>query len=162
MLLRRVRTGIVAALLALAACDPVAPDAQPTTSPLTSTLPLPTFSVATIEPLQTVEAIDMTPEPTAQTPPGAQPLVDQAIADLAQRLSIGASEIELVRFEAVTWPDSSLGCPQPDMAYMQVLVEGYLIVLRAGQDTYEYHGSGARGPFFCENPTPPVPGDIGK
>ena len=41
--------------------------------------------------------------------------------------------------EAVQWPDSSLGCPQPGMLYAQVVTPGYLIVLAVEDQTYEYH-----------------------
>jgi len=36
-----------------------------------------------------------------------------------------------VEVDAVTWPDTSLGCPKPGMMYPQVLVEGVLVQLRA-------------------------------
>jgi hypothetical protein len=41
--------------------------------------------------------------------------------------------------EAVDWSDTSLGCPEPGMAYAQVITPGYLIVLGAAGQTYEYH-----------------------
>ena len=36
--------------------------------------------------------------------------------------------MRLIRDEAVTWSDGSLGCPQPGEYYTQVLVPGYWIV----------------------------------
>ncbi len=62
-----------------------------------------------------------------------------AIADLARHLSIPAEQITVVHLEGVTWPDTSLGCPQPGMAYAQVLVEGYKVILEAANRRYEYH-----------------------
>lgn len=80
-------------------------------------------------------------------------LVDLARAELAARLNISVDQIELVDFESVTWPDGSLGCPEPDRAYIQIQVEGYLIRLRYGEAIYNYHGSSARLPFLCkQNP----------
>ena len=81
-------------------------------------------------------------------------MVDQAKEDLAQRLNISTAEIELLSFEAKVWSDSSLGCPQPGMRYLQVLSEGYLIRLSAGDQTYNYHGGGNRAPFLCQQPGP--------
>lgn len=89
-----------------------------------------------------------TPNPTSSAP-AAGP-VAQAKADLARRLSINADQIEVLRFEAVTWPDGSLGCPQPGMQYSQVLVEGYLVQLRAAGQDYEYHGAGTQPPILCQ------------
>ena len=77
------------------------------------------------------------------------PLVQQAINDLAERESIAPDDIELVRFEAVTWPDASLGCPRPGMRYRQVPQDGARIVLRFGSRERVYHSGGSRPPFLC-------------
>ena len=84
--------------------------------------------------------------------PYVQGLVDKAKADLAERTGIPEDEITLESFELVTWPDASLGCPKPGMQYAQVLVDGYLIMLRAHLGIYNYHGGGYPdgGPFLCE------------
>jgi len=84
-------------------------------------------------------------------PSGMEPLVDQAKKDLAQRLSILVNQIELIRAESVTWPDASLGCPLPGMAYKQVPEDGALIILQAEGINYEYHTGGNRGLFLCES-----------
>ena len=90
--------------------------------------------------------------PTLATPidPGLQNLIDKAVADLAQRLSIPISEVKLIEATPVVWPDASLGCPQPGMAYIQVPEDGLLIRLEAGNQIYPYHSGGARDPFLCE------------
>jgi hypothetical protein len=79
-------------------------------------------------------------------------LVQQAQQDLAKQLAVPVEQIEFVSFEDVLWPDGSLGCPQPGMAYTQVLVEGYRILLQYEGQTYAYHGGGNRPPFLCKNP----------
>ncbi|MGZ4680129.1 MAG: hypothetical protein ACXV98_04295 [Ilumatobacteraceae bacterium] len=81
--------------------------------------------------------------------PGMQGLVDQAIADLAKRLSVDAASISVVSADAMVWPDGSVGCPQPGMNYTQVTVDGALIVLSASGTTYRYHSGGSRAPFLC-------------
>jgi hypothetical protein len=78
------------------------------------------------------------------------PLVAQAKEDLAARLGIQTSEIELLKYEEVVWPDSSLGCPQPGMEYLQVPMDGALIRLSTGGQVYDYHSGGSRGVFLCE------------
>ena len=87
-------------------------------------------------------------------PPFDAPLekvVTQAKEDLAKRLAININQVNLVELQSVTWPDGSLGCPQPGMAYTQVTVDGLLIRLSAGANSYEYHSGGGRAPFLCES-----------
>ena len=96
------------------------------------------------------------PGPTYE--PSAARLVEQARGDLANRLGIPADQISVSSVQAVTWPDSSLGCPLPGMAYAQVLTPGVLILLEAGGSVYEYHAGRRSNVFYCENPEPPVPG----
>ena len=76
-------------------------------------------------------------------------LVDIVLAVLSDRLAIPASDITVVGAESMVWPNGALGCPQPDMAYTQALVEGTLIVLFADDNTYSFHSGGAREPFLC-------------
>jgi hypothetical protein len=97
----------------------------------------------------------MPTSPTSPLPsdPATSALVEQAIQDLAGRLSLPADQIGFIQFEPVTWSDGSLGCPIPGMEYIQVLVEGYRIRLQADGQEYAYHGGGRRGPFLCENPS---------
>lgn len=80
-------------------------------------------------------------------------LVNQAKEDLSNRLSISTGQIEVLEAKSVVWPDASIGCPQPDMQYKQVPVDGALIRFRAGGKDYEYHYGGNRGLFLCERPT---------
>ena len=105
---------------------------------------------------------DPTKMPTSQPSPadaGLQNLIEKAKADLAQRLSISADEITLLEATSVVWPDASLGCPQPGMAYIQVPEDGLLIRLQVGGQIYPYHSGGFRDPFLCEaifkDPNPP-------
>lgn len=102
-----------------------------------------------------------TPIPT-QADPGLQSLIEKAKADLVGRLSIAANEITLLEAKSVVWPDSSLGCPEKDMVYTQVLTPGYLILLEHGGNTYEYHAGMGSTVTTCVNPSPPVPGEPGN
>ncbi len=92
----------------------------------------------------------MSGTPIATSGAGDALQVTQAKQDLAKRLSVNPNDIELVSFQPMTWPDSSLGCPQPGMLYTQALVEGYLIRLRVSGRVYEYHGSRTGEPLLCE------------
>ena len=75
-------------------------------------------------------------------------LVDLAKADLAERLGITVDVIRLVSYEELVWPDSSLGCPQPGMEYLQVLYDGARIILDVDGMQYNYHSGGERGLFL--------------
>lgn len=83
-------------------------------------------------------------------------LIKQIKTDLAQRLSTGPDQISVVESEQVEWSDSSLGCPQPDMFYMQVITPGYRIVLDASGQQYEYHSNRDISFVFCESTNPPI------
>jgi hypothetical protein len=86
-------------------------------------------------------------------PASSSPVVDEAVADLANRLGVDPATIAVVSVQDVTWRDSSLGCPEPDRAYALVLRDGQRIVLTADGARYEYHTGG--GPaFYCANPVP--------
>ncbi|MCD6361678.1 MAG: hypothetical protein J7M38_12560 [Armatimonadetes bacterium] len=67
------------------------------------------------------------------------PPVNAAIADLAQHMNVAADKIVVVGLEEVTWPDASLGCPEPGKLYAQVLVKGYKVTLEAAGHRFEYH-----------------------
>jgi hypothetical protein len=79
----------------------------------------------------------------------ARLVVELAKEDLARRLEISVSEISLISVEAVDWPDTSLGCPQPGMMYAQVITPGFRVILAAKDRTYEYHTDVERFAVLC-------------
>lgn len=82
-------------------------------------------------------------------------------ADAARRAGIEVGDVRVTNAIAVTWPDGSLGCPEPGMAYTQALVPGYRILVRAGERLLEYHASN-RGRFLlcpADRATDPIPSD---
>jgi len=98
-------------------------------------------------------------EPAISEPqdPFLSEMVAQAKQDLANRLSVELDRINLLEVREVTWPDSSLGCPQPGMAYAQAPQEGLLIRLGVDKDMYFYHSGEAQVPFLCEGTSQVVP-----
>jgi len=84
-------------------------------------------------------------------------LISKARADLARRLAVAPDKVLFVKFKSVVWPDSSLGCPRPGMAYTQVRHDGVLIRFEVNGRHYDYHGGATRDPFLCENPSASVP-----
>ena len=61
------------------------------------------------------------------------------LLDLAQALAVDAARIELLRVEARTWPDASLGTPAPGLTYAQVATRGLVIQFRHQGQVYTYH-----------------------
>ncbi|HEY3313528.1 MAG TPA: hypothetical protein VGK00_17955 [Anaerolineales bacterium] len=88
------------------------------------------------------------------TPAGMDALVKAAMQDLAMRLSVRLDQITLVEASQVTWPDASLGCPRPGMMYAQVLIPGFRIVLKVGDQLYEYHSGRGGELTTCKEPIP--------
>jgi hypothetical protein len=101
--------------------------------------------------------VEMTPSTSMPIDARLQNLIDKATTDLAQRLSIPATQIELMEFRQVVWPDASMGCPQSGMVYEQSPVDGLLIRLRVSKAMYLYHSGGGADPFLCEGTSPVIP-----
>lgn len=71
------------------------------------------------------------------------PQVQAAKKDLAQRLGVVETDIGLAgEIEEVTWPDLSLGCPEPGKMYAQMLTNGLKFTLKGGGRRFEYHTGG--------------------
>jgi len=137
---------IVAAVVILAGCTPS--DGQ-------TAVPTPEPIVTVVSP--TDQGVT---EPAIPVPMDSviEALIGKAKSDLAERLSITVDDIDLLEVSTVTWSDSSLGCPQNGMAYAQVLTPGYLLRMSYDAKEYSYHAGQDSDPFYCENPSQPLPG----
>jgi len=78
------------------------------------------------------------------------PLLREMIADLASRTGARTDAVEVVRAAAVTWNDASLGCAEPGHVYLQMLTEGYQVILRHGGEKYDYRSGGGGSFVLCE------------
>jgi len=83
-------------------------------------------------------------------PAEAKRVVELAMDDLVQKTGVALKEVRLVSVEAVQWSDASLGCPKPGMVYAQVITPGFLVVLEAMGDEYEYHTDQGRFVVLCQ------------
>jgi len=130
----RFRTGLAALATVLAACA--------------SGSDLPTAGETTIP----ATAAPTTENETTTMPTSNQeqlPIVTPARADLARRLGVEPDDLKVVSAEEVTWPDGSLGCPEPGMSYTQALVDGSKVVLGYDDRVYVYHAGDDGEPFLC-------------
>jgi hypothetical protein len=81
-------------------------------------------------------------------------LEELATQDLAARLGAPAEEIKIARSRQVEWPDTSLGCPQPNETPMRQRTKGYLFELTYRGRPYVYHADLRR-----VLPCPPIASD---
>lgn len=91
--------------------------------------------------------------------------VEFARTELSARLGVEGGQLRVLEAEEVRWGDTSLGCPQPDRAYTQVVTAGVLIRLAHGKTVYEYHAGRGGKPFLCEPPAiinPPIRSSAGS
>ncbi len=131
--------------------------ASPTTAPTsTTTTPdptnpaqgTPTGSKAPIPnppPLKPLTPQVLLPNPTpdpngSEVPLALRTAYQTALADIIKRNNRAvAANIKLMSYSSEDFSDSSLGCPQPNMMYTQVITPGYILTLDAGGTTYIYH-----------------------
>ena len=100
----------------------------------------------------TMEKVEpISPPMTENVPENApQELVLQAKAQLAKKLGIDVEAIFLFNANAVEWPDASLGCPQANMVYAQVITPGYQIQLEANGQVYTFHTGETDHVILCD------------
>ena len=101
-------------------------------------------------------ASEPTPPVTGEAP---AELLARVRDDLVRRTGKTGQDLRLVRDQAVTWNDGSLGCPRPGEAYPQVLVPGYWVVYVVGDREFDYRAD-ERGHFRLCDPrlaSPPAP-----
>jgi hypothetical protein len=102
-------------------------------------------------------------EPIEIVPPGQDPsvpaplsgevpqdLLDAVFDDLLERLDTSREAIVVEQAGAVIWRDGSLGCPQKGGMYTHALVPGYRIILRVGEEAFDYHASDTGHFVLCE------------
>lgn len=74
-----------------------------------------------------------------------------AVDALAAKLGIASDRIEVQSVTSVDWRDSSLGCPRPDMAYLDVITPGHKVMLSVDGASYAVHEANGRA-FVCTQP----------
>ncbi|MGH2537211.1 MAG: hypothetical protein ACRDHL_07435 [Candidatus Promineifilaceae bacterium] len=80
-----------------------------------------------------------------------------ASQDLSARTGVDVSEISLVSAEAKEWPTSSLGCPDVNKMYAQVVTPGFALVLEADGEQYKYHTDTEDHVVLCVDGHPAAP-----
>jgi hypothetical protein len=95
-----------------------------------------------------------------EEPSGSVPstIVTQAKSALADHLGVVSDTLTLTTAEARDWSDGAMGCPEPDTSYIQVIIPGYLLIVRdeAGE-RYAIHTSDTADPLILCQDGMPVP-----
>lgn len=146
---KRHNLGLISLILLLAmavACRGETP-ALPTPS---ASSPASTISRPTLQPTPSPTKAIVTPTPSLHAPcPSCASVEEEAKKALADWLGISSEKVEVIKVEEVEWPDTSLGCPEPGKAYLQVIVPGWKVVMRVDNKVYEYHYGGGHG-VLCD------------
>ncbi len=74
-----------------------------------------------------------------------------AISTVAAETGLAPDQFNVISSEAVNFSDASLGCPQPGMAYPQVITPGYRVLVEGGGQSFDVRVSGNRG-RICDTP----------
>lgn len=122
-------------------------------SPVQALLPTGYPELTVVAPSGEVNPSELTPVPSDGTlqvmpspgRPGPTPFpVPVAVMSALTRhlttlADVPSDEIQVIAAEPMVWPNGGLGCPAEGVAYIEVQVEGTLITLEAGGQTYTYH-----------------------
>ena len=127
---------MVALLAACSAAQTAAPASQSPSATVMSTTPSPSGSTSATT--------------GAMTAPTGIPATHWAalLSDLAVR-GVSTDGLQVVSARAVTWPNGALGCPKAGMAYTQMVIDGYQVVVTAGGTRYDYRFGTTAAPRLC-------------
>jgi hypothetical protein len=68
-------------------------------------------------------------------------IIRAAVDDAARRTGRAVVTLQVISSEAVTWPDGSLGCPEPGVTYTMAPVPGCRVRIQAGDTVLDYYTS---------------------
>lgn len=89
-------------------------------------------------------------QPSDLSPEKAASPTEQAAQDVAAgALGVEPQEVTVLEIESREYPDASLGCPQPDMMYAQVLTSGYQATVEVDGETYDVRMDTKGNGFIC-------------
>ncbi len=79
-----------------------------------------------------------------ELPEDSESLIMLAIFDLTLKTGVDIENIVTKSIEETLFDDASLGVPEAGVAYDAIVTPGYIIMLEADGDLYEYRASGAK------------------
>jgi hypothetical protein len=107
-------------------------------------------------PPQSVPSLKPAPATTAPVTGEVPPdVMTAARAVLVEAVGAdAAATATVVQAEAVNWPDGSLGCPEPDMMYTQVITPGYQVVFEVDGQRYDIRATETGHAKLCTSGRP--------
>lgn len=96
------------------------------------------------------------------TPPSPElsALYSAVAMALSRETDVPVDEISLVSAAPMTWPNAGLGCPDPERMYAEVLVDGLLVKMQAGNRTFDVHTNGLQAFVLCRDGQPIATGEV--
>ena len=95
----------------------------------------------------------ISPLPSSAAPSGGilpEALAAAITADAATVLGVPGADVRIISAEPTTWNDGSLGCPKIGVMYIQVLIDGYKVIVEGGDQQLDYR-TGRDGEFkICD------------
>ncbi|MGI9291219.1 MAG: hypothetical protein ACR2QG_08075 [Gammaproteobacteria bacterium] len=83
-----------------------------------------------------------------------------AQSTVAQYAGVNYKEVQILSTEPVEFSDSSLGCPEPGMGYLQVITPGHIVIAEVdgqeGPQRFDVRVSGRLGKVCTNNGRPPI------
>ena len=79
-----------------------------------------------------------------ELPEDSESLIMLAKFDLTIKTEVNLEDIITKSIEETLFDDASLGVPEAGVTYDAIVTPGYIIMLEAGGDLYEYRASGAK------------------
>lgn len=90
---------------------------------------------------------------TNNLPDPMRQVAQQALTLVENETGLSSEELTLAQAQSVTWNDSSLGCPQPEQMYMQVILDGYQFIFEAEGDRFYVHSTlDGSNMILCDDP----------
>lgn len=97
---------------------------------------VPSATIMTAAPPATLVDEDVS---LAERDPVAAELARLAQAQVARETGLPTRRIQLVDIRPVIWTDSTLNCPLPESTSVPMTIDGYRIVVKAGDQRFIYH-----------------------
>lgn len=76
--------------------------------------------------------------------------IDLAISKVNERVPVSREALTNLRIRSIQWPDSSLGCAEPGVEYLQKVVKGYLINFKVDEEFYSVNVGDSRA-IVCDS-----------
>jgi hypothetical protein len=75
--------------------------------------------------------------------------INLAVSKVSERVPVSREALTNLRIRSIQWPDSSLGCAEPGVEYLQKVVQGYLVNFKFDEEFYTVNVGDGRA-LICD------------